>query len=79
MLFQYFLLYLEGFLGFLQHTVRTAKEDFGLSCCPVALIPKRRIISPKQNREKKLYKCGENITLAFIIIIFNMMCHGLTS
>lgn len=46
------LLCLEGSRGFLQHAVRAAKEDFGLSCCLVVHIPKMRLFNPKQYMEK---------------------------
>jgi len=66
MLFQCFLLCPEGYRGFLKHAVRTAKEDFSLSCCLVVSVPKMRLFNPKQCMEKSSANVGKKITLVFI-------------
>lgn len=73
MLFQCFLLCPEGYRGFLQHAVRAAKSDFGLSCCLVVHVLKIRLFNPKQCMGKRSANVVKEITLVI------MMCHSLCS
>lgn len=66
MLFQCFLLCPDRYRGLLQHAVRAAKEDFGLSFCLVVHILKIRLFNPKQCMEKSSANIRKEITLVFI-------------